>query len=160
MINFKSGPSLSLHQVNAVGKTVTGQAIEAGMIVRLHTNSSSGLTEALKGSETGASATGEVLGFAINDQTDGDVIESGKIGVYLLDGASIVETTNFTGSASGYTIGLNVSANTDGTILPTAATGYRVIGQVVGTRALPAVQIVSGVKIQGTATFVAIKLAA
>jgi len=152
MINFRSGPALSLHQTNVVGAAVSGQAIEAGMVVR-YTDAGT----VLKGTAD-PDAVNEILGFAINDQADGDSIESGKIGVYLLDGASVVETTNFYGDASTYAVGAQVSARTDG-LIGLKGTSDRVIGQVVGARDLPAAETISGVKIQGTATFVAIKLA-
>lgn len=178
MINFKKGPALSLHQVNYVaapGNAVTG--IEAGHVVRIEADG-----KVYKGAATGA-PTGQwnpdaIFGFAINNQSAGDVIESGKIGVYALDGASVIETDKFTGSASSYVPGKYVGANTDGTIMIINAAGGiddtdttntlstidtpKIIGQVVeASRTLPGkvTSTVNGVQYQTDATVVCIKLA-
>ena len=156
-INFKSGPALSLHQVNIVGNAVDGQAIEAGHVVRLV--ETSGVLSVLKGASASPAPAADLLGFAINTQTDGDVIESGKIGVFTLDGASIVETTltDATINYTNYPLGANLSVTTAGEVKVATSTD-KVIGQVAGIRSLPAIEVVGSKKIQGKATFLAVKL--
>lgn len=156
-INFKKGPALTLGQTDKVAKTVAGENIEAGHVVRLVTNGS--VVEAHKGASASPAPADELLGFAINNQTDGDVIESGKLGVYLLDGATVVETdkTDSTINHTNYPLGAAVTAATDGTV-SVAGEGDKVIGTVEGIRSLPSVEVVNGVKIQGTRAFLGIKL--
>lgn len=177
MINFKKGPALSLHQVNYVaapGNNVTG--IEAGHVVRI--NADGKVYKGAPDLTTGQWNADDIYGFAINNQSAGDVIESGKIGVYALDGASVIETDKFTGSASLYVPGKYVGANTDGTIMIINAAGGivdtdttntlstidtpKIIGQVVeASRTLPGkvTATVNGVQYQTDATVVCIKLA-
>ena len=161
MINFKKGPALSLHQVNYVGKAVAGQNIEAGHVVRLNDNG--GVVEVLKGAAASTAALDAIYGFAINNQADGDVIESGKIGVYALDGATVVETDK-TGdvaiTSSNFPLGSLVSVDVDGNV-KIAGEGDKVIGQVEGIRTLPGKRVVldSGAIIQGSVTFLGVKLA-
>jgi hypothetical protein len=146
MINFKKGPALSLHQVNYVGKpdltdNTPSTGIVAGMVVRVNTDGTIGT------GSTGTPATDKsrLFGFAINSQSSGDVIESGVIGVYALDGASVIETDQFEDST--YQIGQVLTANTAGQVTnlvpgtsdlinPATFTG-KVIGWVEGTRTLP-----------------------
>ena len=163
MINFKKGPALSLHQVNYIGKAVDGEEIEAGHVVRLNDND--GVVEVLKGASSSSVSKDAVYGFAINNQDAGDVIESGVIGVYALDGASVIETDKLpTGyQTSDYPIGAQVTTNTDGEIipLPNGFTG-KVLGQVEGFRSLPKSTTVTvngkNVKVQGVVEFIGIKL--
>jgi hypothetical protein len=139
MINFKKGPALSLHQVNYVGKpdlsdNTPSTGIVAGMVVRVNTNGTIGT------GSTGTLATDKatLFGFAINNQLSGDVIEAGVIGVYALDGASVIETDQYADDYAEYTIGTPVSTNTAGQII-TVAHDYagKIIGWVEGTRDLP-----------------------
>jgi len=137
MINFKKGPALSLHQVNYLGKAKSGEGIVAGMVVSINTSG-----EVVK-PDTADDATDKalLLGFAINTQDSGDVIESGVIGVYALDGASVIETDQTAANitASNYPIGSLVAA-ADGTgKIKSVVTGYagKVIGQVEGIRTIP-----------------------
>jgi hypothetical protein len=157
MINFKKGPALSLHQVNYIGKAKAGEAVEAGMVVRLN-----GDGEVVKGSTASTSKT-DLLGFAINDQTDGDVIESGKIGVFALDGASVIETDKAAAAinSTNYPVGTQLTAvASTGNVAVANGTTDRVIGQVEGIREIPGVvQVINGVKVQGVATLLGIKLA-
>lgn len=159
MINFKKGPALSLHQVNFVAAAVAGQAIEAGHVVRLNNNA--GVTEVLKGAAASPADPDAIYGFAINNQTDGDVIESGKIGVFALDGASVVETDKAaaTINLTNYPLGAPLSVNTSGEVKVATSTD-KVIGNVEGVRSLPGKSItIGGVKTQGPVTFLGIKLA-
>jgi hypothetical protein len=139
MINFKKGPALSLHQVNYVGKpdlsdNTPSTGIVAGMVVRVNTDGTIGT------GSTGTLATDKetLFGFAINNQLSGDVIEAGVIGVYALDGASVIETDQYADDYAEYTIGTPVSTNTAGKII-TVAHDYagKIIGWVEGTRDLP-----------------------
>lgn len=161
MINFKKGPALSLHQVNYLGKAEAGEGVIAGMIVEIN-----GDGKVVKASAAGTAADkAKLYGFAINNQDSGDVIESGVIGVYALDGASVVETDQIADDFSDYTVGKLVAAE-DGTgLIKTIATNAsdRAIGQVEGSRTLPGkveTVTVGGVdhKVQGSAQVVAIKL--
>lgn len=158
MINFKKGPALSLNQVNYLGTAVTGQAIVAGMVVQVN-----GTGQAVKPTiADGAADKALLLGFAINNQADGDVTESGTIGVYALDGASVVETDQYSGSISGFTPGTLVAAQTGTGKIVAVATSYsgKVIGQVEAVRSLPGVtQVINGVSVQGSITVVGVKLA-
>jgi hypothetical protein len=154
MINFKKGPGLSLGQSDKVAKLAATQAIEAGHVVRV--DSADGLVY------KGASGTpnDDLLGFAINNGTDGDVIESGKMGVYLLDGGSVIETDKAAGTIDNatYPIGKPIKAGTDGTVAAGLPGTDRIIGYVEGIRRLPSVETVAGVKIQSTRALLGIKL--
>jgi hypothetical protein len=150
MINFKKGPALSLHQVNYVAAPDTGvTGIEAGHVVRIKNNGL--LAKGLPTNTLEAGDSSAIYGFAINNQTAGDVIESGKIGVYALDGATVIETDKFTSSAggtrgdssAGFVPGKYVSADTNGNLFVVAEPqtvvnsgeagtgGQKIIGQVV-----------------------------
>ena len=139
MINFKKGPALSLHQVNYVGKPGADQGIVAGMVVRFDAATSTWK----KGAAASPAAIDSQYGFAINSQDAGDVIEAGAIGVYALDGMSVIETDQFAGVYTDYAVGTPVSVGTDGkvkTVTVTSnnpATTDRIIGYVEGSRELP-----------------------
>jgi hypothetical protein len=135
MINFKKGPALSLHQVNYIGSAKTNEGVVAGMVVQLN-----GSGEVVKAGITNSADDKDgIFGFAINNQTAGDVIESGKIGVYALDGASVVETdqADTTINATNYPVGTLLSA-TAGKVVAVANTfAGKIIGQVEGIRVIP-----------------------
>ena len=158
MINFKKGPALSLNQVNYLGDAVSGQGIVAGMVVQVN-----GSGQIVKPTIAGdATDKALLLGFAINNQTDGDVTESGTIGVYALDGASVVETDQYSGAISGFTPGVLVAAQTGTGKIVAVASNYagKVIGQVEAVRTLPGVtQVINGYSVQGSITVVGVKLA-
>ena len=156
MINIKKGPGLSLAQVDKVGKPASGANIEAGQVVRFAANGEVNVPSAPL-----ASSNTDLLGFAITATDDGDAIESGKIGVLLLDGASVIETdkASATVNSTNYAIGAPVSFNTSGLVTAAGATD-RVIGRVEGIRNLPSVETINGVKVQSTRAFLGIKLAA
>lgn len=156
MINIKKGPGLSLGQVDKVAKpAASAGTIEAGQVVKLHATDGTAVLP------SGASDTG-LLGFAITDSTDGDAIESGKIGILLLDGTSVIETDR-TGStaitSTNFNVGANLTCTSAGNVALATASD-RVIGKVEGIRSLPSIETVGGVKIQGTRAFLGIKLAA
>jgi hypothetical protein len=156
MINFKKGPALSLHQVNYIGAAKADEGVVAGMVVRLEDG------EVVKGASASPAPKDALYGFAINSQDAGDVIESGKIGVYALDGASVVETDQYVGESSAYTVGALVTAANGanaGKIKLSTDADDKVIGQVEGSRTIPGVtQIVNGYKVQGVVTVVGVKL--
>lgn len=137
MINFKKGPALSLHQVNYVGKPGAGEGIVAGMVVRFE----AGVWK--KGAATTTAAIDAQYGFAINSQDAGDVIEAGAIGVYALDGMSVIETDQVEGDITTYTVGAPVSVFTNGKVKKVevtdnaAETTDKIIGYVEGIRELP-----------------------
>lgn len=152
MINFKKGPALSLQQVNYVGKpdstdTTPTTGIVAGMVVRVNPNTTIGT------GSTGTLATDRntLFGFAINNQSSGDVIESGVIGVYALDGASVIETDQTAGvtiSASNFPIGQALTMDTAGQVIAKVSETFidsdtfqgKIIGYVEGIRNLPGKQ--------------------
>ena len=152
MINFKKGPALSLGQSDKVAKPATGAEIEAGHVVSIASNGEATL---------GVSDPAGLLGFAITNVTDGDAIESGKIGVYLLDGATVVETDKAAAeiNSTNFAVGAAVTANEDGEVA-VATEGDRVIGYVEGIRNLPSIEVVNGRKIQGTRAMFVFKLSA
>ena len=180
MINFKKGPALSLHQINYVASPGSGVTnIEAGHVVRIQAD---GLVYKGMPASTGQGNSAAIYGFAINSQSAGDVIESGKIGVYALDGASVIETDKFTDGSSGtigngvgtFIPGKYVSATADGLLYVVDSTSAvtdattagsdtpKIIGQVVeAARSLPGkvTATVNGVQYQTDATVVCIKLA-
>lgn len=160
MINFKKGPALSLHQVNYIGKSKSGEGIVAGMVVNIN-----GSGEVIKADGANSAADKEkVYGFAINSQDAGDVIESGAIGVYALDGASVIETdqTEFAVTAGAYPIGTLLGAMEDASgRVCSVASNYagKIIGQVEGVRTIPGVTaVVNGVKVQGSVNVLGVKL--
>ena len=134
MINFKKGPALSLHQVNYVGNA--SGTITAGQIVRVE-QTGTGAAVVTAGN-TATNNLESLLGFAINSSSSGDVIESGKIGVYALDGASVVETDQVDSGLNLATVtaGQALTAGTDGKVKDWTS-GDRLIGWVEGVRTIP-----------------------
>jgi hypothetical protein len=157
MINFKKGPALSLHQTNYVAP-VGPESITAGMVVRI--SGADGL--AYRGFSNGSGGTitagagnygsGAIYGIAINSSTSGDVIESGKIGIYALDGATALETDQYTGTP---TVGQYVTTNAAGQLVAIAdAAGATGAGTAIGdstTAALDTPKIIGQV-IEGVHT--------
>lgn len=139
MINFKKGPALSLHQVNYVGAPDSGNStdIVSGMVVRVTADG----TVAIGSTGTLANDKNSLFGFAINNQSAGDVIESGVIGVYALDGSSVIETdyAAATITTGNYPIGHALGVNTSGQVVSVDPATYagKIIGWVEGIRVLP-----------------------
>lgn len=133
MINVKKGSAHSLQQTDKVGLTKASEGVVAGMVCRINASN-----EVVKGS-TNAAATDDLLGFAINNQTDGDVIESGRIALYLLDGSSVIETDQSTAAinTTNYVVGARVAAIASTGMVRPWVSGDRVIGHVEGVRDLP-----------------------
>ena len=127
MINVKKGSAHSLAQSDFIG--TQGVAVTAGAIVFKDTDGG------IKPVTLALSATNGRVGFAIQDSTQGDVISSGKLGVYGLDGNSVIETDQFTGVITDYVIGAKVGLGTTAGKVSVYASGL-VIGTVVESRTL------------------------
>jgi hypothetical protein len=150
-INIKNGNGLTLAQSSKVGSVKSGEGVVAGMVVSFNTSD-----EVLS-----ASSATALVGFALNSQTDSDVIGSGKIGVLLLDGASVIETdqTDEDINATNYPTGTAVYGDAAGAV--TTDNGVaKIVGTVVGIRSLPTTVTVGSTKVQGFKNFLGIKLAA
>ncbi len=98
MINIRKGNAHSLQQTDFIGTIKSGEDIVAGMLVR---KNSSG--EMVKVTTLTTAEDSGVVGFAVTTQSEGDAIESGKIGALALDGGSVIETDQVTTSLSGLT---------------------------------------------------------
>ena len=96
MINVKKGSAHSLQQTDKLG-VVSGTIIAGALVSFDHATDVANATDASK-----------IVGFAINNSTDSDVIGAGnKLGGYLLDGGSIIETDQFDAAIiKGDTIGV------------------------------------------------------
>lgn len=147
MINVRKGTAHSLLQTDVVGavtvnasrteaKTTGGNAsITAGMFCQKNT---SGNIELITTCTTAADY-GQ-LGFAVNNGVDGDVIETGKVGLYLLDGGSVIETDQVTtsltvGSESLNGLAVVADGSTAGKVKAVAhgsVSTSRVLGTVFG----------------------------
>lgn len=131
MINIKKGNGLTLQQSDKVGTLLASEAVQAGMAVGL---SSTGVVYK-------ASDTYPVLGFALNDYRDTDVISSNKQAILLLDGSSVIETDQITSgeSAPAYGALVYADASSAGTLVSGSATTHdRLVGHFLGSRTLPA----------------------
>lgn len=142
MINLKKGTAHSLQQSDIVGNAKAAEGVVAGMVVRLDTSNN-----VVKG-PSDAAALNDLLGFALNSQTDGDVVNSGKLGYLKLDGQSTVEIDQacVTGTitAANFPVGNRISADPANLgKVRVWQTGDRVIGYVDGIRTLPSVESVS-----------------
>jgi len=153
MINVQKGTAHTLQQTDLVGNAKTSEAVVAGMICSIGADG-----YVIKGGATAA-----LFGFAINNQTDGDSIESGKIGLYMLDGDSVIETDQAAAAitTTNYPIGTPIYPQTGNTgkVLASDSTINHLVGYVYGVRSVPTAQTVGGVNIQGSTALLAIKLA-
>jgi hypothetical protein len=142
MINFKKGTGHSLAQSDKIGKAKAAEGVVAGMLVELNTSGET-VKVPVNPANDATYGNAKLLGFAINNQTDGDVIESGKIGFIQLDGNSVIETdqTDAAITAVNYPVGSPICAGaTAGKVrLWTTANDGRVIGHVEGIRNLQSV---------------------
>jgi hypothetical protein len=162
-----------LHQVNYLGKAADSEAVVAGMVVRL--SEESGSVYVRKGASASPAPINAVYGFAINNQTAGDVIESGVIGVYALDGHSVIETDQAKDeiTSSTYPVGAPLTAEAGTGLVKVVtvssnapATTDKIIGYVEGIRQIPGrTQTVTNpvtgrsTTVQGVTTVLGIKLA-
>lgn len=174
MIQVKKGTAHSMAQSDRVGPVVANEGVVAGMLVIYDTTANTatgGIKKATSTNVGGGAALGTVLcGFALRNQSDGDVVESGKLGFYQLDGNSVIGTDQYTNtSVSTSDIGKRVvTSATAGKVTvidatATFATGVRIVGIVDNVRSVPSVTVPAT---QGTtpgwenATVVDIKLLA
>lgn len=148
MINVKKGTAHSLTQSDFVGTAKADEGIVAGMLVIKDASGDIVKAGAAADDDLTEPVNASRYGFAINNQTDGDVIFSGKIGAYGLDGNSVIETDAFD-PEDEFVIGDPVipAATATGLVRPYVANG-KIIGTYEGTRTL-----------RGTA-LIAIKLSA
>lgn len=132
MINVKKGTAHSLQQSDVRGLTKASEGVEAGMLCKINASG-----QVIKG--VAAQGVDDLLGFALNNQTDGDVIRSGKIALYLLDGNSVIETDKAaaTINLTNYPVGTRLAGDTTTGNVKAWASGDRVIGYVEGVRELP-----------------------
>lgn len=150
MINVKKGTAHSLQQSDFIGEAKANEAVVAGMLVLEDANG-----DIVKAGATASATPTDAVnvakyGFAINTQADGDVIESGKIGAYALDGNSVIETDQVaeTINASNFPVGEPIIPDVTATgLVRSYAANGKVIGYADGIRT-----------IRGT-TVLAIKLA-
>jgi len=135
-LNIKKGTAHSLQQSDKIGNAKAGEAVVAGMLV--HIDSNGDIIKGVSGS-SGTFGVGDLIGFAIQTQTDGDVLESGKLGYYQLDGNSVIETDQAAAAitAGNYPVGTALTGNGTAGTVKTAAAGDKVIGYVEGIRTLP-----------------------
>jgi len=103
MINVKKGTAHSLAQSDFIGTVsvdpitrIATPAIVAGQIVS-RTGAPTMVTNGLNQDSTGPivlgiGTLGDQWGFAVTTTTEGDAIESGKVGAYAPDGNSVIET--------------------------------------------------------------------
>lgn len=133
MINIKKGTAHTLQQSDRRGRVRPGENIVAGMLVNVNLAG-----EAIRGLAANGGADG-LHGFALNGQTDGDVIESGSIGVLLLDGNSVIETDQVTGTINPANFPIGASVSVDGVTgrVKIGAAGEQSVGAVEGIRQLP-----------------------
>lgn len=140
MINIKKGTGLSLQQSDAVLTLTANEDIKAGMVVA---TTSAGA--AIKSIQT----TGDKLvGFALGNQEDTDVIDAGKIAVIRLDGHSVIETDQAfeTINSTNFPLGGPVYAYTAGSTAlslgkvggANQGSGNTLVGYVEGIRTVPA----------------------
>jgi hypothetical protein len=130
MINVRKGTHHSLQQSDIRGAWLTG--VTAGMICRVDSTGTIAL---------GGDGTTGIRGFAINNSTDGDAIESQKIALYTLDGNSQIETdqTENAVNATNYPVGTALySKGATGLVTVTSTANGSIIGWVQGIRSLQA----------------------
>ena len=135
-LNIKKGTAHSLQQSDKIGNAKAGAAAVAGMLV--HIDSNGDIIKGVSGS-SGTFGVGDLIGFAIQTQTDGDVLESGKLGYYQLDGNSVIETDPAAAAltAGNYPVSPALTGHGTAGTVQTAAAGDKVIGYVEGIRTLP-----------------------
>ena len=138
-VQAKKGNAHSLAQTDFVGSLYASEGVDAGHLVYKTTTGAirkvGKLDNATRGSATNKVADSVLLGFAVTTQSEGDAIESGKIGAYALDGGSVIATSYFTGSVVAADVGKPVvqdsSTGADGNVCVVASgTTERIIGYV------------------------------
>lgn len=137
MISFLKGPAYSLGQSDWRGNVATSGSIVQGSVVRLDATTGN----VLLGSSvtTELPGTADLLGLALNADTDGDVLESGKIGAIAFDGISVIQTDQVSGtiSASNYPIGTPLTVNSSGVFTTGTVGTHKILGIVEGVFSFP-----------------------
>src|SRR5574343_547526 len=147
MINIRKGTAHSLQQTDTVAKVVASEGVIAGMVVFVDPTANTN-TGGVKLTTDHDNNSDKLVGFAINNQFDGDVLASGKLGVYLLDGDSIVESDQWAGSTpTTADIGKKACvSDTNGKfdVVSGSITDQKVLGTIVDVRTLPSVTVPAG----------------
>jgi hypothetical protein len=141
MINIKKGNGLTLQQVDKAFALQSSLAdVKAGMAVA----STAGGLVGPSGSAAYGSTYTYVVGVALSDSTSGDVKESGKLPVLLLDGGVIETDQILTAASAGWaSVGMPVYAYSAGTTagslgkFTTDSSNNSLVGYLMGTRTLP-----------------------
>lgn len=132
MISYLKGPAYSLLQSDWKGNLATSGTIVQGSIIRLDPTTGN----ALLGSSVATElvATADLLGIAINADTDQDAIESGKIGAIAFDGISVIQTDQVSGTitAAAYPVGTLLTANSSGLWTAASVGTDKLLGVVDG----------------------------
>jgi len=162
-LNFVKGIAYGLNQSDFRGTVATSGTIVQGSIVRLDNTTGN----ILLGSSvtTELVATADLLGVSLNNDTDGDVLESGKIAAIAFDGNSVIQTDQTAVSpptASAYPIGSFVTANSSGQFTAATVGTHKLLGVVEGVGTIPGVatnvtssgytSVPSGTSVAGVAT--------
>ena len=128
MINARKGPAHSLGQTDFIGSLYASEGVVAGMLVYKTTAG-----EIRKVATIGS--TDAQVGFAVTNQDEGDAIESNKIGAYALDGGSVIETDQFTGTYTASDVGKPVIySGTAGKVKAVASSTLATGGANVGAK--------------------------
>lgn len=152
-INVRKGTGHSLLQTDVCGALKASEGVDAGMLVYVDggdVDATTGLGKVKKvlplDNSTRASATNKIgkslqIGFAITTQSEGDAIESGKIGIYVPDGGTVIETSYYSGTITIADLGKPVVQEVNGgtagkvSVITDAAavtSAERIIGHVYG----------------------------
>ena len=130
MINARKGNAHSLAQTDFVGTLYASEGVVAGMLVY-----KTAAGEIRKVATAGS--TDQQVGFAVTNQDEGDAIESNKIGVYALDGGSVIETDQFTGTYTAADVGKPVIySGTAGKVKAVGSATLATSGANVGAKVL------------------------
>lgn len=137
MINIKKGTAYTLSQSDFTGSAKDSEGVLEGMLIRKEDGG-----DIVKGGAAASATPGDAVnaaryGFALHNQSRGDVISSGKVGAIGLDGNSVIETDQFEGVIGDYQIGESVipSATGTGKVRPSVTNG-KALGIVEGNRSL------------------------
>lgn len=164
MIIAKKGSAHSLRQSDKVAPVAAGVTVTAGQIVSFTST----------GTITLGADSDKLAGFAINNSTDTDAIGAGKtdpatgvvaplVGVYLLDGNSVIETDQVVETITLANVGAPIYASqlVPGKLTLTApGTKPLQVGRIEGIRSVPNTVIGSSGYGYGTVTMVGIKVVA
>jgi hypothetical protein len=136
MISFLKGTAYSLLQSDWRGNLATSGSIVEGSVVRLDPSTGNCLLGSSVATEL--PGTADLLGLALNSDVSGDVIESGKIGAIALDGQSVIQTDQVSGtiSAANYPIGTTLTVTSAGVWTTGTVGTHKICGVVDGPGAV------------------------